>query len=454
MQSRDFKLDYLPPNFVPYHQRITIMRDIWDGLRLCDRSQYLYRKSGERQDFYQKRLKSAVFQDRVRKAIEEFAGVLSLNHSIKSDNTPKEIISQLNNVDGNGSNFSVWLNVTLQKLLRDGCIGWFVAYDDAIGLWKLVGVDPMSVRAPIVLNDNGKYKIQAFTIESIENKVSGFATKPETVYYRHEIVEDEQGKYYQYTKFVKDNRVSSGFRQEGDPIIPVIADGTRLTKIPLIWLSLAAEKIPLSFEFSFFSTLADLSIQQFNKVSELDTAESSSNIATLTVYHPSDVPDDLGDIYVGDGAVINVAHAQYGGKIEYLEPTGNAMQSTHQRNTDRSELMDKIAKQFITGDSTEKTKYQVAVEVTSVQAQLLTLVAFIQDAIEQTFDLIAKYTNPKPLEYAGGITIDNEAIRPPIDPETLRYYQELTDQGYLTTSEFKQLLQLSGAFPRGFNVLF
>lgn len=448
-QDQEFKLDYLPPKLIPYHQGITLMRDIWDRLKLCDKTRYLHQKAGERLDFYEKRLKSAVFLDTVRKAIEEFAGVLSLNHSILQE-TPKEITSQLNNVDGNGTNFPVWLNTALQKLLRDGCLGWFAAYNESLGYWKLVSVDPMAIRAPIVLNVNGEYQIKAFTLESIEETIAGFATKTETVYYRHEIVEN--GGYYQYTKFVKDSQSPSGFRQLGDPIIPVVADGTRLTQIPFIWLSLAAEKIPLSFEFSFFSTLADLTIQQYNKVSELDTAESSSNIATLTVYHPNDVPDNLGDIYVGDGAVINVPNAQYGGKIEYLEPTGRAMESTHNRNKDRSELMDNIAKQFITGNSTEKTKFQVAVEISSVQAQLLTLVAFIQDAIEQTFAWIIKYTNPNPPDYAGGIAIDNEAIRPPIDPDTLRFYQELTDLGYLTTNEFKELLNISGAFPRGFHV--
>lgn len=445
-----FKLDYLPPTWTPYIQDIIKMRDVWNELRLCDKREYLQQKAGESDEFYKIRLKSSVFQDRVRRAIQEFAGVLALNSQIK-DVTPFEIQNQFDNVDGLGSNFHVWLNRTCQQLLRDGCVAWFVAWDETIAQWKLVYADPLSIKAPIVIDN----KLIAFTVESSEQVVSGYSTENVRVLYRHEIVESEDQSlvYYQYTKYIEERSPNSpGFIQVGPPIVPRDATGSVLSEIPFIWLSLGTEKIPLSFEFSHFSTLADLTIQQFNKISELNTAESSCNIQTLTRYWPGAAPDNPPNIYTGANAIIEVTDAQFGGKVEFLEPTGQAIQTTHQRNQDREVYMDVLARQFVTGDTVQKTATQVQVEISAVQAQLLNLIASIQDAIESTFRLVMLYASPLPSDDTGGILIDNEAIRPAIDVPTLKYWQELADLGYLDRDKFLELLQVAGTFPRGFKI--
>lgn len=426
------------------------MRDVWNELRLCDRREYLQQKAGESDEFYKIRLKSSVFQDRVRRAIQEFAGVLALNSQI-TDATPSEIQNQLDDVDGLGSNFHVWLNRTCQQLLRDGCVAWFVAWDEAITQWKLVYADPLSIKAPIIIDN----KLIALTVESSEQVVSGYSTENVRVLYRHEIVESEDQSfvYYQYTKYTEERSPNNpGFIPVGPPIVPRDATGAVLPEIPFIWLSLGTEKTPLSFEFSHFSTLADLTIQQFNKISELNTAESSCNIQTLTRYWPGAAPDNPPNIYTGANAIIEVTDAQFGGKVEFLEPTGQAIQTTHQRNQDREAYMDALARQFVTGDTVEKTATQVQVEISAVQAQLLNLVASIQDAIENTFRLIMLYASPLPSDDTGGVLIDNEAIRPAIDVPTLKYWQELTDLGYLERAKFLELLQVAGTFPRGFKI--
>jgi hypothetical protein len=445
-----FKLDYSPPTWTPYIQDIIKMRDVWNELRLCDRREYLQQKAGESDEFYKIRLKSSVFQDRVRRAIQEFAGVLALNSQI-TDATPSEIQNQLDDVDGLGSNFHVWLNRTCQQLLRDGCVAWFVAWDEAITQWKLVYADPLSIKAPIIIDN----KLIALTVESSEQVVSGYSTENVRVLYRHEIVESEDQSfvYYQYTKYTEERSPNNpGFIPVGPPIVPRDATGAVLPEIPFIWLSLGTEKTPLSFEFSHFSTLADLTIQQFNKISELNTAESSCNIQTLTRYWPGAAPDNPPNIYTGANAIIEVTDAQFGGKVEFLEPTGQAIQTTHQRNQDREAYMDALARQFVTGDTVEKTATQVQVEISAVQAQLLNLVASIQDAIENTFRLIMLYASPLPSDDTGGVLIDNEAIRPAIDVPTLKYWQELTDLGYLERAKFLELLQVAGTFPRGFKI--
>lgn len=445
-----FKLDYLPPTWTPYIQDIVKMRDVWNELRLCDKREYLQQKAGESDEFYKIRLKSAVFQDRVRRAIQEFAGVLALNSQIR-DETPFEIQNQLDDVDGLGSNFPVWLNRACQQLLRDGCTAWFVAWDETVAQWKLVYVDPLSIKAPIIVDN----KLIALTIESSEQVVSGYSTESIRVFYRHEMVapEGQDLIYYQYTKYIEEKSPNAlRFTQVGPPIVPQDATGAALSEIPLIWLSLGTDKTPLSFEFSHFSTLADLTIQQFNKVSELNTAESSCNIQTLTRYWPGAAPDNPPNIYTGANAIIEVTDAQFGGKIEFLEPTGEAIQITHQRNQDRESYMDALARQFVTGDTVQKTATQVQVEISAVQAQLLNLIASIQDAIEGTFRLIMTYAKPTPSDDIGGILIDSEAIRPAIDVPTLKYWQELADLGYIERDKFLELLQVAGTFPRGFRL--
>lgn len=442
--ENNFRLDYLPPDWMPYRTDISKMRDVWSELRLCDKSKYLLQKSGENDEFYKKRLKSAVFEDRTRRAIQEFAGVLALNYATQ-EKTPLEITSQFNNVDGAGSNFQVWLNHTLQKLLRDGCVGWFVGWDSISRQWRLIAVDPLSIKAPIVIDD----KLVAFTVESIEQIIAGYSVSPVKVLYRHQIVENQGYTYYQYTKHLN---ADGEFVQVGEPVVPRDASNELLSEIPFIWLSLGASKIPLEFEFSFFSTLADLTIKQFNKISELDTAESDSNMATLAMYHAGPTPEPLPDIYIGSNSLIHIPDAQFGAKIEYLEPGGQAIQITHQRNLDREAYMDKLSKQFLSSDTVEKTATQIYAEISAVQAQLLNLIASIQDAIESTFKAIMLYASPLDLESTGGIIIDNEAIRPPIDVSTLRYWQELTDLGYLEKDKFLELLQIAGTFPRGFDV--
>lgn len=421
------------------------MRDVWNGLRLCDKRLYLQQKLGESDEFYKIRSKAAVFEDRVKRAIQEFAGVLALNHQIKKE-TPVEISEQIDNVDGAGSNFQVWLNRTCQMLLRDGSVGWFVAWDETLGQWKLVCVDPLAIKAPIVIDG----QIIAFTVESSESVISGYSTETKRVLYRHEIVIDGDFAYYQYIQYAEGK--DGDFVQVGEPIVPRDATGSTLSQIPFVWLSLGTDKTPLTFEFSFFSHLADLAIQQFNKVSELNTAESSCNIQTLTRYWPGEAPDNPPDIYTGANAIIEVTGSQFGGKIEFLEPTGQAIQTTHQRNQDRDAYMDSLARQFVTGDSVQKTATQIQVEISAVQAQLLSLIAAIQDAVERTFQIIMLYASPQAVKSAGGIVIDSEAIRPSIDVDTLRYWQELADLGYIERDKFLELLQAAGTFPRGFKI--
>lgn len=455
-QKKQYKLDYLPENWVYYRKDIQKMRDVCDGLRRCDRSQYLIQKTAEKDEHYRTRLKLAVFENRVESAISEFAGVLSMNHSFLPE-TPDEITYQQTNVDGCGTDFSVWLNSLLQKLLRDGCVGWFVGWDENTQNWKFIYVDPMSLRAPIVLTDNGVPRLFGFTIETTEQVVNGYSTEEQVVYYRHELIasddtDNPDNVYYQYTRFIKgkDGMGDVDFIPDGDPVVPTIASGERLTEIPFVWLSLGDDRKPLSFDFSFFTTLADINLLQYNKVSELNTAESNCNMLTLVRKHAGEVPEYPSDIYTGANAIIEVGDAQFGGAIEYLEPTGRAIEITHQRNNDRDATMDALAKQFITGDAVERTKYQVQVEITSVQARLLTLVANLQDAIQKSFSFVMDYTSPFPIEDTGGITINSEAIRPPVQVDELRLWQEWTDLGYISKNKFIQLLQTSGAFPIGF----
>lgn len=455
-QKKKNGLDYLPEDWGYYRSDIQKMRDVCDGLRRCDRSQYLIQKAAEKDEHYRSRLKLAVFENRVESAISEFAGVLSMNHTFLPQ-TPDEISSQQENVDGCGTNFSVWLNSLLQKLLRDGCIGWFVGWDESIENWKFIYVDPMSLRAPIVLNQNGVPRLFGFTIETTERIINGYSTEEQTVYYRHELVPSDDSDnpdsvYYQYTKFIrqKSNSGDMGFVPVGEPIIPTIANGDPLGEIPFIWLSLGDDKNPMSFDFSFFTTLADLNILQYNKVSELNTAESNCNMLTLVRKHAGEVPEYPPDLYTGANAIIEVGDAQFGGGIEYLEPTARAIEITHQRNNDRDTTMDALSRQFITGDTVERTKYQVQVEITSVQARLLTVVANLQDAIQRSFRFVMDYASPIPADDVGGITINSEAIRPPVQVDELRLWQELTDLGYLNKDKFIQLLQMSGAFPSDF----
>lgn len=457
-QKKQHGLDYLPEAWGYYRKDIQKMRDVCDGLRRCDRSQYLIQKAAEKDEHYRTRIKLAVFENRVESAISEFAGVLSMNHSFLSE-TPDEIMSQQENVDGCGTNFGVWLNSLLQKLLRDGCIGWFVGWDDNTQNWKFIYVDPLSLRAPIVITDNGVPRLYGFTIETTEQVVNGYSTEEQVVYYRHELVTSDDNDnstnlYYQYTKFIKGKNASGdmGFIPISDPVIPTIANGERLKEIPFIWLSLGDNKSPLDFDFSFFSTLADLNILQYNKVSELNTAESNCNMLTLVRKHPGEVPEYPSDIYTGANAIIEVGDAQFGGSIEYLEPTGRAIEITHQRNNDRDATMDAIARQFITGDAVERTKYQVQVEITSVQARLLTLVANLQDTIQRSFRFVMDYASPMKTDNIGGITVNSEAIRPPVQVDELRLWQEWTDLGYLNKDKFIELLQTSGAFPVGFSL--
>ena len=320
MKKKELKLDHLPQSWIPYRDDIIKMRDVWNELRLTDKSKYLLQKAGENDEFYKKRLKSAVFQDRVKRAIQEFAGILALNYNLLED-TPKEISEQTHNVDGIGSNFQVWLNYTLQKLLRDGCIGWFVAWDDTVEQWKLVSVDPLSIKAPIVVND----RLLAFTVESTEQVISGYSTSHTNVLYRHELTSIEVGQeqyatYYQYVKYIEDKSAPGGFVQVGEPVVPRDATGVTLPEIPFIWLSLGASKTPIEFEFSHFSTLADLTIQQYNKVSELNTAESNSNMATLVRYYAGAAPEIPEDIFIGPNALAAIPDAQFGAKLEFLEP--------------------------------------------------------------------------------------------------------------------------------------
>ena len=267
-----------------------------------------------------------------------------------------------------------------------------------------------------------------------------------------EVGEEQYATYYQYVKYIEDKSAPGGFVQVGDPIVPKDATGATLSEIPFVWLSLGASKTPIEFEFSHFSTLADLTIQQYNKVSELNTAESNSNMATLVRYYAGALPDRPEDIFIGPNALATIPDAQFGAKLEFLEPAGQAIQTTHQRNQDREAYMDALAKQFVTGDTVQKTATQIQVEISAVQAQLLNLVASIQDAIEQTFKTIMLYASPLEIETAGGILIDSEAIRPSIDVDTLKYWQELADLGYLERDKFLELLQVAGTFPRGFSI--
>ena len=62
------------------------------------------------------------------------------------------------------------------------------------------------------------------------------------------------------------------------------------------------------------------------------------------------------------------------------------------------------------------------------------------------------YASRLEIETAGGILIDSEAVRPSIDVDTLKYWQELADLGYIERDKFLELLQVAGTFPRGFSI--
>jgi len=453
-------LDWIPESWASYKDSWKIAKDFADNLseqifgktNKSSLEMYLKRKLGERDADYEMRLALASFDGRVETAILDASALLS-QHLLDRRLITDDIAKNLQNVDRVGTNFPVWLDNTVIELLIYGCWAWFVCLDEEHG-WYLEWVDPDSIASPQYTVIDKQERLTAFSVRGIERVADGLGYKDQLYFIRHELVEEDGELRYRYSRW-EDWEGANKSQESRYALVPIRgqqytyvtdANGRPLNEFPLVWLNSKGEKHLLSMQYPYFSTLITLNRVQFNKESELNLSESNCNIPTLKNKHIGGrkKKEEQEDIEIGANAILNVPHSELGADVSWMEIQGTGIAITHQRNQDRSEAMDRVAKQFLTGNESEKTAFQIGVELDATRSKLITASTAIQDALQKTFRLAHQYTSPEPVpdNIEDWIQLKQEVLRPPMSDEKARVIIDLHNLGLIPKrSQVMRILQ-------------
>lgn len=361
---------------------------------------YLVQGESEHNLDYDRRVKLSVFPGNFNDTINTYAGLLSSWEFTESvDNS----ISEIEFINQGANTLINFLQIADIKTLTYGFTFIFISPTSDINLEV---IDPFDIRCPRVESVNGK---QCLTRLGIKRSL---------IVDDGDFGEKEVCQWWVYDKgtltiYEKDDRGNNNIVLTEEV---KNAKGDLVLEVPVVWYPIIPKEI-LDFPLPPFHYLADLSIQYFNKESELSNIESKCNTPTWAREWNSAVPDPTPPLKVGGDNVIDLAE---GCKAYLIEPNGTAIAVTSQRLKELEEKMERVAQAFISERSSNKTATQSLLEASQSKASLNGMIRQKENAVKQVFDWIMQFQTPQynPDKDYGTIKVTAE-IKPEPNPQDI-----------------------------------
>lgn len=426
--SPEWRPTYWQQYLVPLWERVN---DIFVGLYTSDdKARYLRQQMGEHNAIYQARLEITKFEGRVSPSVKAHAGLFSRYELLPG--TPKSLLENLDDVDGQGHSLKSWLlGWDIDALLRNASIAIIDIPPLAPGedprtsdrRPRLLQVSLWDVFAPKCRLVGNRQVIERIAIQRSRYEPDGlFGVKSVQRFEVYALLPVEGYSMDLATFSVWEKQKSPhSLKEEWMEVEPVrvlqSASGSPLTELPIVWYSpygdpalfFGIDNLRRRGGTPEYMDLVDINIEYFNKHSELIAAESRINYSIPVTTYPGAGPEDEGEFIVGREIVL-----ENGATMSLLEPSGTALEQTREGQRMRLARMDAIAQSFFTGGEVERTATEAIIESSQSRLGLEAIAHQKESAVQQVFKWWAIFSDPSyaPGETAGGIVINN-AIESP-----------------------------------------
>ena len=448
-----------------------IVKDVYDGFHHDHvKRRYLIQAEGENPFEYDARVQGAYLDEHFRITLEKNAGLIA-QFDVEPD-SPEELLDEefVKNIDNQGNSLKAFAQKTLSRVFRDEFCLLGVSIPDAFGDSSddereayFTLTDARDIRAPLVqyVDKNGlpsRSGSLALTRVSIRRwvqiPVGEYAYEWRQEFWVYRLV----GGICTLQIFEAPSHFSNGVDEQltddaeiaiAVPIpvteLAVVKDaaGRPLKQLPFIWYHIDKDANigdpgtpPLLY-------LAETMITWFNKESQLDAAERRCNLPTPAQGHPGGVPSNPEDVRLGPGAVW---HYDAAGDVKFVEPSGKALASTHERQKHRENRVQRIDERFIGatsgGVSLTATAVKLADRVSKITLELIS--QSLETAFAELFKLFALMTDPtyEPGDPAGGIRISRSVLEGTLQSTEIAVLLSALQEQGIDRFEFRAMMKL------------
>ena len=404
----NFKQD----RYALYQDEYEFLEDMWECLaRIDDLIRYLPRRGHgptlESNKSYDLRLRLTslprAFRDGLEKGVGKF-GIATL-----TGKTPDTIRAIEKDMDGQGHNLDAVVSTALMLLLKQSCCVLLATIDES----KKISLNPISVDSIRNSLEDKANKSQLLTVESVHTEADDYDVKliPFFREYRGDLLRvwrmADEGKL----ELVEETTLT-------------LADGAPRGEVFAVWLSIDPTAPPWLPIAPAFMSLGKDCLLQMHKISELNRAETITNVQFVKRTHPEGVnPNEpQPDIPIDPECVIEIP---FGGKVEIDEPAGNALASTHERNNDRQAMMDKAVDSWLM--EKVRTATESALSDDALRSRLEIIAKVVESGFAKAFVFLMRLAdrrfNPD-TDDAGGISLSATAYNQVTDEEMRQATQD------------------------------
>lgn len=465
------------PSWVPdkwrnvYWPMWRVTKDVYEGFHSDHiKRRYLIQAEGENPFEYDARVQGAYLDEHYRITLEKNAGLIA-QFDIEPD-SPEELLDEdfTRNIDNQGNSLKAFAQKTLARVFRDEFCLLGVSIPDAFGDHTdddrdayFTLTDARDIRAPLIqhVDRNGRPSRSgtlALTRVSIrrwvQRPVGEFAYEWRQEFWVYRLIEGVCTLQIYEAPAHFSNGLEEATTEDSDiaisvplPVTEMVvvrdAAGRPLKQLPFVWYHIDKDANigdpgtpPLLY-------LAETMITWFNKESQLDAAERRCNLPTPAQGHPGGVPDNPQDVRMGPGAVW---HYDAEGDVKFVEPSGKALGSTHERQKHREERVQRIDERFIGatsgGVSLTATAVKLADRVSKITLELIS--QSLETAFAELFKLFALLTDPTydPDDPAGGIRISRSVLEGTLQSTEIAVLLSMLQEQAIDRFEFRAMMKL------------
>lgn len=433
MNNNDINLPtFVPPSYRKMIPEWSIGRALMRSMTLEeDRRRFLIQREGEPEKAFSRRVEMAVLDNYYEPALRSYVNQLA-DYKI---NDPDEVITPyLDNIDMRGETLtSFLLQMLLNAMVVDGVIVC-TDFDDRQKRPYLQSYPMDAITCPLVIWEGPIARIARVGVMfSYETSVglfgSGVSTGVRIYYHRPARTEtwiDLDGAWVKTEERIMRD-----------------AAGREMQELPISWFSTQGAT-PLQPEPSIWGSLARMNVLHFNKSSEIDMAETITNLPTpVRIGVDSEASPAL---YLGYNACIDLP---LGADTKYLEPSGTSIASSNERQDRREKAMERLAQLFSSSDNISKTATEARLEAEANKRGLESIAKRLQSTFNGIFNSIAMFADPRTDgKYPGSLLINTTLAKQSPGPEDIRVVLDMFVSGVISLKEIRTHLQVAGILPQ------
>lgn len=430
---------YCRPDVAIIDAWLEVVDDVYGSLE-GKKERYLPANEKEFALVYAQRLSRAVFNNKLRGAIEANVGLLS---AFEVSDLPQSVDLAQDDLDGNGSDFKAFFALADDYALRHDQSFVLVDYP-VINQSEITFADRAeSGRRPYLRlisrrninsyryqNIGGRSVLTQIVYVSSKEVIDGvFGIKLQKEY--HQISLTERGVTFQtWMLDEKDNPVKIGeevtLEKSEIPIVPYPCTSEPFPQVPPPFLKAAR-----------------LNIRLLQKESLLDETEYRLS-PTPYRKHPTAIPEDLPPLVLGPSWCIEVPNASQGGDVGILEVSPDIVKPIRKTI---EEIKDDISAEFLSflaGSRVQRTATDAMLSSAQSQASLNGYARNKASAIKHIFDFWCWHTGEANTLQ---VSMDHSVLELALDAQEMQALKDLAREEFIDRQTLLELLKMGKQLP-------